>query len=557
MLNDRPLEKPLTEGTGPVAELIREIQKAKRLLRMYPPNNPVYVSSLDALYNKFSEVLSTEGELKLKILQKSILYNGEQVYHNPERDDNLALFFFKDGVRELTFTEGLTKDELEGFMKILTSEIDQEQATDDVVTLLWEKDFEHISYMVDELYLTDEEVIAEEKIYNEIKEQHARENEALSRAYKDALEAPENAEKAIFTPLNEVDVENISQEIETQDLHKSTKLITILFELLYLQRNRDDLRNIINHIKSTLEYCVLNGDFKNANYLLDMVKENMDKKFSSEVSGSELRKIYDYINSPLMIEELGRRIDTLSEDIDKEVFLRYIGHLSKSAIPHFINLLGDVHTLYGKQLLLDALTILGRQDIRLLSDGLRDTRWEVVKDILYILGRIGTSGALEYLTHTFSHPDERIRCEAVRVVGTLNNPNAFQYIKNALNDRSPSVRITAVRALSNIKTEGVKKVILTELSKKDFQFRELDEKKEFYRAIAQWHDAEVREFLIKTLKKRPFLRKKKANETRACAALALGIMRAKEAIPILKNASREGDELLREYSISALERISI
>jgi hypothetical protein len=551
---DNTSQQPLTEDTGAVAELIREIQKTKKLLRMYPPNNPVYASSLDSLYSKFSELLKTEGELKLKILQKSILYGNEQVYHNPEREDNLALFFFKDGVRELTFTDGLTRDELEGFMKILTSDLDSEQTVDDVVTLLWETEFEHINYVVDELYLTDEEVVAEDKIYNEIKDKHTKDNEALIKAYNDAL-TTEKTEGLVFTPLAETDIENISAEIRRQDLQKSAKLITILFELLYLQTNRGELRSIITHIKSTLEYCVLNGDFKNANYLLDLVRENIDKKLSSDMSGNELRTIYDYINSPLMIEELGRRLDALT-DIDREAFLGYIGHLGKSTITHFINLLGDVQSINGKQLLLDALTILGKQDIKVLADGLRDTRWEVVKDILYILGRIGTSGALEYLTHTFSHPDERIRREAVRVVGTLNNPNAFQYIKDALNDRSSPVRITAVRALSNIKTEGVKKVILTELSKKEFQFRDLNEKKEFYRTIAQWHDTEVKEFLINTLKKKPFLKKKKKNETRACAALALGMMRVKDAIPALKNASREGDNLLKEYSLSALERIS-
>jgi len=551
---DNKSQQPITEGAGSVAELIREIQKTKKILRMYPPDNPVYTSSLDSLFSKFSELLKAEGELRLKILQKSILHNNEQVYHNPDREDNLALFFFKDGVRELTFSYGLTRDELEGFMKILTSDLDPEQTMDDVVTLLWETEFEHIDYTVDELHLTDKDVITEDRIYNEIKEKHAKDNEALNRAYNDALTA-EKTEGLVFTPLDQADIENVLDEIKKQEQQKSIKFITILFELLYLQTNREELRNIITHIKSTLEYCVLNGDFKNANYLLKLVRANMDKKFSPDMSGDELKTIYDYINRPLMIEELGRKLDTLT-DIDREAFLGYIRRLSKTTIPHFINLLGDVQSLNGRQLLLDALTELGKQDIKALAEGLRDTRWEVVKDILYILGRIGTSGALEYLTHTFSHPDERIRREAVRVIGTLNNPNAFQYIKNALNDRSPSVRITAVRALGNIKTEGAKKVILAELSKKDFQSRDLNEKKEFYRTIAQWHDQETKEFLINTLMKKPFLKKKKKNETRACAALALGMMRAKDAIPALKNASREGDDLLKEYSISALERIS-
>ncbi|GAB4541906.1 MAG: HEAT repeat domain-containing protein [Thermodesulfovibrionia bacterium] len=554
MMHDETLQQPLTEDAGVVTDLIKEIQKAKKLLRMYPPNNPVYISSLDSLYKRFTEFLQGHGELRLRIMQKSILYGNEHVYHNPEREDNLALFFFKDGVRELTFTDGLQKGEVEEFMKILTFDTESEQVSDDVVTLLWERDFEHIMYVVDELYLTDEDVIAEERVYEEIKDKHTKDDEALRKAYNDALHM-EATEKGGFTAMSEIDIKNIYSEIRRQELYKTMKFITILFELLYMQTNKNEIKNIINYLKSTIDYCILNGDFMNASYLVEKVKETLNKSPSPYMSGNELRVVYDYINNPLIIEEIGRRLDT-SVTIDDRAFLEYVNHIGQSAIPHFIQLLRDVQSLRGKQLLLDALTILGKKDMKSLADGLKDPSWEVVKDVLYILGRIGTSIALEYLTHTLSHPDERVRREAIRVIGNLNNPNAFPYIKDALNDKSPSVRITAVRTLSNMKTEGAKKILLSELSKKEFSSKELNEKREFYRAIAQWNDIDVREFLMSVLKKRPFWKRKRHNETRACAALALGIMKVKDAIPLLKNAQKEGDDLLKEHATSALERMS-
>jgi len=551
---DETLQPSVTEDEGGVADLIRELQKTKKLLRMYPPNNPVYISSLDSLYRRFTELLQRQDELRLKITQKSILYENKEVYHNPEREDNLALFFFKDGVRELTFTHGLKRDELEEFLKILNSDIESDQVSDDVVTLLWEREFEHIMYVVDELYLTDEDVIDEERVYKEIKDRHTKDDEALRRAYNDALDM-EVREKGVFTPLGEIHIKGIYEEIRRQELKRTTKFITILFELLHLQTTRNEVRDIINYLKATIDYCIVNGDFMNMCYLLKMAGEWLDRPPSMATGQSEVKIIYDYVNSPLLIEEIGRKLDTFTI-LDERSFLEYIGYLNKSAIPHFISLLHDVQSLRGRQLLLEALTILGKKDIKLLAEGLRDSRWEVVKDILYILGRIGGADALGYLTHIISHPDERVRREAVRVIGTLNTPDAFPYIRDALNDRSPSVRITAVRTLGNIKTEGAKKVLLSELSKKESLLKDLNEKREFYRAIAQWNDAEVREFLMRVVKRKPFWRRKRHNETRACAALALGIMRVKDAIPILKNLQREGDELLREYSISALERIS-
>ena len=49
------------------------------------------------------------------------------------------MFFFRDGIRELQFRDGLTQQELEEFLKIITLDFEREAVDDDIVTLLWEK----------------------------------------------------------------------------------------------------------------------------------------------------------------------------------------------------------------------------------------------------------------------------------------------------------------------------------------------------------------------------------------------------------------------------------
>jgi AAA15 family ATPase/GTPase len=95
--------------------------------------------------------------LQLKIKQNEIFCGSEQVFSSSEKEDNLALFFFKDGLREITFKKWLTNDEMEAFFKVITLDFDTEVVDDDVVTLFWEKDFQNIQYVVDEAVLADEE----------------------------------------------------------------------------------------------------------------------------------------------------------------------------------------------------------------------------------------------------------------------------------------------------------------------------------------------------------------------------------------------------------------
>ena len=84
--------------------VIKMFLKARKNIRMYPANNPVYVNTLKDTFEKFKVFFSFKDRLVLNIRLHDIYYGEELIYHNNEqKDDNLAFFFFKDGLRELTF----------------------------------------------------------------------------------------------------------------------------------------------------------------------------------------------------------------------------------------------------------------------------------------------------------------------------------------------------------------------------------------------------------------------------------------------------------------------
>ncbi|MFH1025214.1 MAG: hypothetical protein V1764_00855, partial [Nitrospirota bacterium] len=144
-----------SDETREAKDILQTLIKAKKNIRMYPENNPIYVKTLEDTFVRFTNFLDYRDDFKLHIKQNSISYESEELYSSTEKEDNLALFFFKDGLRELTFKKGLPRDELEEFLKIIAREFDREEIDDDIVTLLWEKDFRNIQYVVDEASLVD------------------------------------------------------------------------------------------------------------------------------------------------------------------------------------------------------------------------------------------------------------------------------------------------------------------------------------------------------------------------------------------------------------------
>lgn len=221
------LSMEITEDVKEIREIFQALIKAKTI-RMYPQNNPVYQKTLGDVFERFRNFLDYKDDLHLKINQNSIYYELEQVYHNPEKEDNFALFFFKDGLRELTFKKGLTQSELEEFLRIVAMDFEREAVDDDVVTLLWEKDFQNIQYLVDEAFLVDVddenyEVTAEEKL----KEQVTDVND-LMKAYADGF-VREDMKELSIVPLTDKDLQLLVKELEKDSGDKTDKLAVILF----------------------------------------------------------------------------------------------------------------------------------------------------------------------------------------------------------------------------------------------------------------------------------------------------------------------------------------
>ncbi|MEE8329973.1 MAG: hypothetical protein V3R54_08600, partial [Thermodesulfovibrionia bacterium] len=107
----------LSEDVRLAKDIVEGIHKGKKMLKMYPQNNPIYIKTFEGIYSKFENFFELYNEIPLQIHHNKISFNNEQIYYSQEKENNLALFFFKDGIREITFLKGFTREECEDFIK--------------------------------------------------------------------------------------------------------------------------------------------------------------------------------------------------------------------------------------------------------------------------------------------------------------------------------------------------------------------------------------------------------------------------------------------------------
>ncbi|MFZ3123165.1 MAG: HEAT repeat domain-containing protein [Thermodesulfovibrionales bacterium] len=532
-------------------EIVQALLKAKKTFRMYPETNPMYAKIIEDTHAKFRNFFDYRNELTFKIKQNEIFCDSEQIYSNPQKEDNIALFFFKDGLREITFKKGFSVKELEDFLEILTVDYDREVLDDDVVTLLWERDFQNVKYVVDEAFLTEEDDY-ESAAVREVKDK-ASDADELTKAYEDSFNE-EGVKDAVIVPLTDKDLHTIVKEIDKDANDKTGKLITIIFEMLYQAENKSEYEDVAHFLNSIIEFSITHGDMETALHILRKAREVIGSPSISDDAKKNLNMVFSFLGFDATIKLLGELLDS-GVEINEKVWDEYVAFLDKNAIQPFITILGELKSIPARKNVINALISLGRKDIQSLAKGLYDSRWYVVRNIIYILGKIGDKAAVDYLLKTVNHSDIRVRKEGIKAMGELGAPGVFPALRECFNDPEVQIRTAAARALGNIRSTTAKSIILQRMTDAAFVKTEFSEKKEFYEALSRWKDNDVVEFLLKTFKKKSFFKRAFNDENRACAAYCLGLMGNKDALPLLHKEKESKNKLLREHVYSAIKRI--
>ena len=137
-----------------VEELLQALAKALRAHQLYLPNNPVYQKAIETLRAAFAPLWAVLPELSLDVYEADLRWSGHPVYSQAARNESISWVLFKDGVRSFTPLPGVEEEEIIGLLDVLhRARTLQVEDNDDLLTLLWETDFQLIRYDFQDLLL--------------------------------------------------------------------------------------------------------------------------------------------------------------------------------------------------------------------------------------------------------------------------------------------------------------------------------------------------------------------------------------------------------------------
>ena len=140
-----------------VAQILYNLAKTARSFGFYARDNKAIALFMDELEKGIYAFLTENGVLRLIIGADRFLFEGQEVYHDADRENGMPFRLYRDGVRAMSLKPGLTREELEAILDILgkRASTGRDAEEEDLVTMLWKKSFENITYSAVEGFTHD------------------------------------------------------------------------------------------------------------------------------------------------------------------------------------------------------------------------------------------------------------------------------------------------------------------------------------------------------------------------------------------------------------------
>jgi len=540
-----------------VSELIQAMVKALRAFQMYLPNNPIYQRAILNVRNALGPVWAATDELTLHVTESDVVWEEQSVYHQVNRSESLAWSLFKDGMREIVLHRGAEEEELPRLLATINkARFLPADAGDDLLTLLWALEFEHIKYRFIDFFAegggelpgpsgtTGGTATAADR--------RAQVAEEVPERPKGIIELDDVDSTLYF--LDEDEISYLAKELaEEYNRDVRGSALNVLFDLMETQpedRVRDEILGVLDQLFPNL---LTSRDFRSAASVLRETKLLKDR--ATNLRLEQVQRLDGFVgrlSEPAIVGQVLQSLDEASGlglDQDAASLLR---ELRSTALEPLVSWLPNLSSAPLRKMLEDVVDKLAGSNIAEVQRLLREPDSPALMGIVSICGRLQLHHAVPSFTDVIGHADPAVRLAAVQTLGQLGTPGAMTLLDRAIDDSDRAVRLAAVRGVGTRGYKGALRRIEAVVMGKSSKTIDLTEKMAFFEAYGAIAGAGGLKTLSTILLQRGLLKMKEPPETRACAAVALGRIKTPEARELLQRAVDDKELVVRNAVNRAL-----
>lgn len=544
-------EDALDEPSFPVnyvTELLKAFVKAVRAHQLYLPNNPMHARSLEAVREAFAAIWQHTDELELQIVETQLKWEGRVVLDEDERtSDNMAWLLYKDGIRELKMLKGFEDEELGTFFNLLQRVRKATDEDDDLLTLMWEREFACLQYHYVDLTAEGgpgvesmERAEQKEKILSPAQVEAGLESTTSSLAKLDDFDST-------LYFLDDQEVEYLQQETKREfstDLRPA--VIASLLDTFETQKDPTVREEICGLLDYFLLILLSTAQYRNAAYLLREAGVTANRATEVlEPQKQRLTALGELMSDPKPLGQLLQALEDSPLRAPQMELDELFGVLQPRALETILSWIGRSNNPQLKMLLEVAATRLAAGNSAELIRLIGSDDEAVVFEAIRRAAALKSPAAVPALGKMLTVGEADVRVAAVTALTEIGSPGAMQMLERALIDEDREVRIVAVRAIGARNARAALPRIEAAIKGKDLRESNLSEKMAFFEAYGLLSGDGGIALLDGILHAKGFMGKRDDSEIRACAAMALGKINSPKSIESLNRAAGEKDVIVR------------
>jgi hypothetical protein len=563
-LTDSTLTDELAVAPPAVGEFLQALAKALRTHQLYLPNNPIYQKAINTLQAAFAPLWADLPELSLDVYELELRWSGAVVYSQATRGESMSWLLYRDGVRNITLLPGVEDDEIVGVLDVLARARQlQAEDSDDLLTLLWAKDFQFIRYIVEEppgdagtpALPTASEVAPATTEAGRVRS--LVEEEAPPAPTREGIVRPSDFNTTLYF-LDDKEIAYLRAEMQreyAQDLRHN--VLSMIFDVLELQPDKAVRAELIAVVESFLPYLLSAGDYRSVAYILQECRATTDR---ARALLPEHRKALEDLPTRLSgkeaLSQLLQALDEAHSHPSTEELGALFSELRGEALPTLFEWLPRLSNARVRSDLDRAVERLATANVDRVAQALGTADPAMLAEVVALVGKLNLGAAVPALAGVLARADAAVRVRVVLALGEIGSPGAMQALERSLGDTDREVRLAAVRALAQRRYRGALGRIATLVNGTELRGRDLTERLAFFEAYGAMVGEDGVAVLDAMLNGRRLVRGKRDPETRACAALALGRIGSPSAAAALRAASDAKEPLVRNAVSSALRGIT-
>lgn len=550
-----------------VIQLLKSLDRASKNVRTFGQQNSVAQKFFEQFYTELVTHLEHYNFLTFVVQREGLYFKEASVYSSKtgEANENFAFKLYSDGIREITFHQGIEQEDVLFFFDALWDTVGQAGTEDDdIVTRLWSQNLPTLTLVTaDEVMKISEidDVLAPQgkaPLDSSLKDILA---EAKAKEGKDAKEDPHRKQKILSSvtgyEVTEQEMAALAQDIQAESSRDSILyILDILTAVLSSEQSPDLLSKLFDIYEGLLKSLFQGGHWFIVEHVLGLLSEaEAIRPDLTEDHKKKLQNMFDQLGSPELVKLIERYLNTADKP-RTEGFANVLLMMKPSAVPELCTLLGDLEHPAHQTLIANALVDLAKETPEIVAKHLSDRRPTFVRNLLSIITRWNNPKLVDNVEKILRYPDPLIRREVIRTMAILKPSGNAAKLVPMLNDPDEGVRLATLKPLLTGNYTAPFAIWEPIVNAETFSEREPAEKRNIFHAMRATAGDEAVPYWTTLLTEWGWTNRKKREDLALMAVDALGKLGTAAALAALDTGTKKGTATVKQACATAIAGIS-